>query len=221
MQLEVTKQMSPRTSRSIINTTLMLGLFSGMFSCPVVGQVPDPQVAGHGVEIQPKPVSLAHLYWHLLIYQHQLDQLASQHEAQGKDGRWLGSYLQTRLSMTDQEFAPIRESADRLDAAIAALNAQAKAVVSTVNASRTKESVPSANKQHYRRALKKLTAQREAAINAEIERLNTSLTPEAAQALQSYVQNTFSKNVSVVHMSSVQRQGRPFGPAATTGKVQP
>jgi hypothetical protein len=40
--------------------------------------------------------------------------------------------------------------------------------------------------------LKELTAQREAAINKEIDTLNTTLSPEAAQKLQNYIQSLFT-----------------------------
>ena len=164
---------------------------------------------------------LPHLYWHFLIYQHHLDQLAIEHEKQGKDGEWLHTYLQTKLSLTDEEFQPIRESADRLDSAISTLNTKAKEITAAANVSRSSPSVQSADAQDYRPKLKQLTAQREEAISKEIDTLNAALSPETAQKLQSYIQNTFSKNVSIVHVHSNQGQGRASVPTATTGKVQP
>jgi len=173
----------------------------------------------HSAESE-KAVSLPHLYWHFLIYQHHLDQLAVEHEKQGLDGNWLRSYLQTKLSMTDEQFQPIRESADHLDSAITALNAKAKAVVVAVNATRSKDSASSSEARHYLHKLKELTAQREAAINKEIDTLNSALSPEAAEKLQNYLKNTFSKNVSIVHLTPSQLENRPFGPT-TKSKVQP
>jgi DNA-nicking Smr family endonuclease len=212
--------MSIQTFKTFKKVALVLGFLSAMSLPCATGQVPPAQIAGRAA-LNAKPVSLPHLYWHFLIYQHHLDQLAIEHEKKGKDGSWLRSYLQTKLSMTSEEFQPIRESADRLDSAITALNAKAKADVSALNASRSTEGVSSWNAHHYRHKLKKLTAQREAAINKEIDTLNAALSPEAAQKLQNYIQNTFSKNVSIVHVTPGQGQGRTFGPAATTSKVQP
>src|ERR1700735_2396635 len=71
-----------------------------------IGQSPRIQQPASQQYAQSRPVSLPHLYWHFLIYQHQLDQLAVEHEKQHKDGNWLRSYLQTKLSMTPEEFQP-------------------------------------------------------------------------------------------------------------------
>jgi hypothetical protein len=209
-----------QTFKTFKKVALVLGLLSAMSLSCVTGQVPPAQIAGHAA-LDAKPVSLPHLYWHFLIYQHHLDQLAVEHEKQGKDGAWLRSYLQTKLSMTAEEFQPIRASADRLDSAITALNAKAKADVSALNASRTTEGVSSWNAQHYRHKLKKLTTQREAVINKEIDTLNSDLSPEVAQKLQNYIQNTFSKNVSIMRLTPGQATGLPSFPSARTGKVQP
>lgn len=207
--------------KSANKTALILGLLSATSLCQITGQVLPPQVAGRTNMAQPQPVSLAHLYWHFLIYQHHLDQLAAEHEKQGKDGAWLRSYLQTKLSMTDEEFQPIRESADRLDAAMSELNAKANAIAAAANAARSKEGAGSADEQQFRHKLKSLTAQREAAINKEIDTLNAALDPDAAQKLRDYLKNTFSKNVSIVHMTPDQLKNMPFGPTTKNSKVQP
>jgi hypothetical protein len=210
-----------QTLNSAGKAIFLFALLSSNLSCLVLGQAPAPLTTGSAVIDQSKPVSVPHLYWHFLIYQHHLDQLAVEDEKQGKDGGWLRSYLQSKLSMTDEEFQPIRESADRLDSAITSLNAEASADVSAYKAARSKEGSSSWSAQQYRQKLKELTGQRDAAINKEIDTLNAALSPDAAQKLQDYIKNTFSKNVSIVRVSPNQEPGRPFGPTATTGKVQP
>jgi oligoendopeptidase F len=221
MQLEVMRPMNVQMFKSFRKVALILVFLSAISLDRTMGQDLSPQVARHSEVYQSKPVPLPHLYWHFLIYQHQLDQLAIEHEKHGKDGGWLHSYLQNKLSITDDEFQPIRESADRLDSAIASLNTKAKADVAAYNAARSKEGTSSPDAHHYRHKLKELTAQREAAINKEIDTLNTTLSPEAAQKLQNYIQNTFSKNVSIAHVNAAQGEGLSFGPGATTIKVQP
>jgi hypothetical protein len=230
MRAEVTRHMSRRTLTTVIRTAFAGALFLGMCVGPLVGQVPNPQSGSHQVAGPPKAVSLAHLYWHFLIYQHHLDQLASQHEAQGKDGRWLRSYLQNRVSMTDEDFAPIRESADRLNAAMETFKAHAKSVVIQVNPVRGKDGTLSPEGRQSRKELKQLSSQREEIINAEIKTLNAALTPEARASLQKYLTNIFSSNVRIVYPKPDEVLPNPFhptpatnqaSPVAPTGKVQP
>jgi primosomal protein N'' len=71
---------------------------------------PKPQIAKAY-----KPVSLEHQYWHLLRWQNHLDKAAAEHEKQGKDGSWLRDHIQKELGFTDAEFAPVRDSAQRLE----------------------------------------------------------------------------------------------------------
>jgi hypothetical protein len=172
-------------------------------------------------ETQTRPVSLPHLYWHFLLYQHHLDQLAVEHEKQGKDGGWLRTYLQTKLSMTDTEFQPIRESADRLDSETTALNAKAHATVAAARAAISKDGSASTGAEQARRDLQNLTAERETAINAEIDTLNASLGPEAAAVLKHYITNDFSKTVSIVRVDPATAKARKFGPRVGTDKEQP
>src|SRR5579863_6986071 len=79
-------------------------------------------------------VPLPHLYWHFLMHQNYLDQVASQREREGKDGTWLRKYYQQRLGLTDSEFAPVRESAVRLQAELNEIDAKAKTVVDDLHA---------------------------------------------------------------------------------------
>lgn len=207
--------------KSLMKAALVLGSLSAILVSDVFGQASPPQIAGHAASDQSKPVSLPHLYWHFLIYQHQLDQLAIEHERQGKDGAWLHSYLQTKLAMSDAEFQPIRESANRLNSGITDLNAKAKPLMFAAQAARSKGGATVPDAQDYRAKLTEMTGQREALINKEIEALNEALGPEMARRLQNYVQNTFSKSVSMVHMTPGQGKGQPSGTTTNTNKVQP
>lgn len=91
---------------------------------------------------QPRPVPLAHLYWHFLMYQAYLDEKAAEREKQGQDGEWLRNSLQKQLAFTDAEFAPIRASAIRLSTEIRALDAQARSIEAADRKARTEGHVP-------------------------------------------------------------------------------
>jgi hypothetical protein len=104
---------------------------------------------------QPRPVSLAHLYWHFLQYQDHLDTRAAAMVAQGHDAGNMRGYLQQRLNLTDSDYVAIRASKKRLVSEIQALDAQARQIVAGGPTPTT------------RSQLAALTVQREADINAE------------------------------------------------------
>jgi hypothetical protein len=133
----------------------------------------------------PRPVSLAHLYWHFLVYQNFIDTNAAALDAQGKDGSPLRNHLQARMGFSDADFAPIRASSVRLSSELKALDAQAAAIRATGTS-------PSNTAQ-----LKALVAQREAYINAEISSLKQALPPNRITAFETFITQFFApKNVT-------------------------
>ena len=198
-----------------------MGLMASMFPRLLTAQTLQGQSAAKSETGQSKPISLPHLYWHCLVYQHRLDQYAAEYEKQGKNGRGLRSYLQKKLSMTDADFQPIRESAERLDSRVAALDTQANAIISSIRAVPNQDEGSALIIQKYRAQLTDLTTQREKAINDEVERLNSALTPEAARKFKDYLETSFSRYVSI---AKIPRKGS-FNPgqslSTTQREVQP
>jgi len=169
---------------------------------------PSPQSR----QLQPKPVPLSHLYWHMLMWQNHLDKTAAEHEKNGKDGAWLHGYLQKRLGFSDTEFAPVRESAQSLATVIAGLETQAKSLVQADLALYANGTLKPNDPPPNLEKVKQLSHQREDAINAEMARLNAALGPTNAAKLKAYLISDFSKNVTVKMNPNPPQHKNPYGP---------
>jgi len=144
----------------------------------------------------PTRASLPHLYWHLLMYQNHLDKTAADREKQGKEAAWLRNHLQEWLGFTDAEFAPIRESAVRLEKTIAGIDAKAQAIIKAGRAQYGKGLLPAGAQPPGWDDLKELNQERETAITDEIAKLNDALGEDNAAKLQAYIEKEFSSDVS-------------------------
>jgi hypothetical protein len=162
----------------------------------------------------PMTVSLPHLYWHLLEYQNHLDLVADKLEKQGKDGTALRRTIQTKADFSDGEFAPVRESASHLKAALDDINARAMAIVKADHEHYVKGMYSKDNPPPGVPQLKALTQEREQTITAEITRLNDALGPENAAKLQAYIEQHFSTQVTTSKLPSGIR-----APTATVSKA--
>jgi hypothetical protein len=80
---------------------------------------------------QQVPPTLPHLYWHFLMVQNRLDQLAAKWDQEGKDGSMVRSRFQQRLGFTDAQFALVRSTAQRLESELKTVDAQAMAIINT------------------------------------------------------------------------------------------
>lgn len=178
-------------SRMATASCLSVLLSVVLFCSHVSGQSTVPITPG-----TPTPVSLPHLYWHLLMYQNHLDSAAAANEKQGKDGSWLRGHIQQKLEFTDAEFAPVRESAQRLEKTIAAIDAKAQAIVKADRAQYGKGLLPAGVQPPGWSQLQDLNQERETAITDEISKLNDALGPVNAAKLQEYIQTNFSSNVT-------------------------
>ena len=169
---------------------VLLCMSSTIVTCQLAQLQPQPVIRNH---VSGKPVPLAHLYWHFLIYQNMLDTKADALDVQGKDGSRLRAHMQNRLNFSDAEFASIRTSAKHLTAQLASLDAQAKAIHDA-------GSSPANAKQ-----LHDLSVQREMYINAEIVSLKQSLPPDKITMFETFITQFFApKNVTVQVTPSAQ-----------------
>jgi hypothetical protein len=140
------------------------------------------------------PLSLAHLYWHFLMYQNHLDTKAAANAAVGQDSSGLRDHLKKSVGFSDAEFAPIHSSAARLASEISTLDAKATAIKS--------EQITTSSYVQ----LTALTQQREADINAEIISIRKSLPPDRVQRLESFLTTFFAPTNAVPHPGSTKPQ---------------
>jgi hypothetical protein len=152
---------------------------------PVMGQTTPTQQQPSRKPLQVRPVSLAHLYWHFLVYQNHLDTKAAATTVGGRDGTGMRNLLQKQLGCSDADFAPIRTSSARLTAEVQALDAQAATIRAAGPSSTSFDQ------------LHALTVQREADINAEISYLKQNLSPGRINALEAFLTKFFSPNNAV------------------------
>jgi hypothetical protein len=157
---------------------------------PAIGQQAQSQPS---TAPQLQPVPLAHLYWHFLIHQNDLDTFAAKLTAEGKEGQALRNYLQTKLGFSDGDYAPIRTSSQRLAAELVPINTQLKSLHgSASNASQ----------------IQSLISQRETYIGNEVYNLSIELSAQNKAALEAFMRNFFApKSVSAAV------------PATSNGKV--
>jgi hypothetical protein len=145
----------------------------------------------------PRPLSLAHLYWHFLFYQNHLDTKAAVLDSQGKKGSLMRNHLQQKLGLSDADFALIRTSSVRLTAEVKALDAQAVAI---------RAAGPSSSSFDQ---LKALTGQRETDINAEISYLKQNLPPRKIKEFEVFLTQFFSPTNAVPRPSFATVQPAP------------
>lgn len=171
-----------RTSKfTVASAILILGLMTCTQIHLALGQLANVQEQRPArIATPPQPVSLAHLYWHFLVYQDHLDNKSLDLITHGKDGSKMHGYLQHQLGWSDSDFAPIRASSSRLSAKIKSLDSQAMAVIGGGPS-------PAASAQ-----LQALTAEREEDINTEVTYLRQTLSPAQVKAFESFLTQFFS-----------------------------
>jgi hypothetical protein len=174
--------LSPRTLANM-GTALVKGLFvagfTGVLLCSLAGEFALGQGGGPSqmpVAI-PRPVPPAYKYYYFLMAVNHGDRMAELNRKHGKTFEWLRHVAQNELGFTDEEFAPIRATAQRLEAELGDIDARIRAI----NGSREAHPLPS--------ELKTLRQQRDAMLASEVSDLQRALGPQAAGKLNSYVQN--------------------------------
>ncbi len=154
---------------------VLLSVLAGAF---VLGQIAGPVPPPMGAR---GPVPLSHLYWNFLRSVVRYDRMADQREQRGGQAGHLRDFQQQQLGFSDEEFAPVRATAQRLEAEIRDLDAQAKAFM----AARHAESPLQPDTQAQ---LHDLQADRQAAFAKEVADLRRQLGPSAADRLDVYIQ---------------------------------
>jgi hypothetical protein len=156
-------------------TGVLLCMLASAFALGQIGgPVPAPLAT-------PMPVPPSHLYWRFLMSVTRNDRLADQREKQGRKGDWIRNASQNGLGFTDEEFALIRATAQRLEAELKELDAQAKALIDAHHAAH-----PLQPETHSE--VQALKEQRKADFEGEVAKLRHALGPSAADRLDIYIQ---------------------------------
>jgi hypothetical protein len=142
------------------------------------------------------PVPLPHLYGHFLIEQDHLDRAAAQLEKQGKSGAWVRDHYQKKLGFTDAEYAPVRESAQRLETELNAIDAKVQKTVAAVRAAHSRVVRSPSELPPVLPELFTLRDQHEAVIQQEVVSLKAELGPKRAAKLDTFLQNEFAPKIT-------------------------
>ena len=122
------------------------------------------------------------------------DRTSTKLQLQGKDGTSMRNLHQKPLGFTDEQFQPIRLTAERLMAQFGALNAQIHAAF--VMYRQTGSST-------YSTQRAALLQQREALMRNEVTNLRAALGPELSAAVDAYLAKSVASNATVSHPPEV------------------
>ncbi len=154
------------------------GLFCILTCAFALGQVAGP-VPAPPVNLRPVPTS--RLYYDFLMFVTRIDHKADQREEQNIDSEVMRNHQQTMLGFTDQEFAPIRATAHRLEAELKEIDDQDKAAIHG-----DREAHPLQPETYA--AVKDLKEEHGAAFEKEVSQLKHDLGASAANRLDIYLQ---------------------------------
>jgi len=154
-------------------------------------------------------ISIEHQYLHLLRWQNHLDKVAAEREKQGKDGAWLRNALRNQLHFTDAQFAPIRESAQRLDASLQIIDAKAKPFLDSYHQKHLTTTASAADRASLHSQLEPIRSERKNAMTAEIATLNQNLGADAAGKLRHFIDQQFSKSASAQAQAKTSQGNQP------------
>lgn len=165
---------------------------------PTVAQTANPQTQPQSASAtNRRPVPLPMLYRHFLAYQSHLDEVGAQLDREGKDGSEFRDHYQQKLGFTNDDFAPVRSGALRLNATLKDEDAKIKAVIDAARAQHPRKVASPFDLPPVPEELKQLQKERDKIIQQEVDRLNAELGPERAAKLQTLIQNDFAPNVRV------------------------
>ena len=169
---------------------LTAALLCVLVAAPTVAQTTFPLPPN----AQKVPTSLPHIYWHFLLYQNHLDQLALRREQQGKDGTALRNHFQQKLGFSNAQFAVVRTAAQRLQSELSSLDSQAQAIINAARAANPLQPGVPYIAGPVPPELKTLQQQHEDVIQSEVTNLKSSLGPDLAARLDAFLQTRAAPN---------------------------
>jgi hypothetical protein len=118
-------------------------------------------------------------------------------DAQGKNGTVVRNHLQRSLGWSDADFTPIRASSVRLAAKAKDLHAKNHAILAAGKSSSSPNQ------------LQALASQRDAALNAEVSHLRSTLPPDKVGAFEAFLARMFSQPRATPPPASGNTPGAP------------
>ena len=176
---------SPAWSRHVPAQRLIVPSFTAMLLWIVAGAIAFGQATAPAPVVMLDPVPVAHLYASFLLGVDHNDRLAEQHKGQGRNAELSWNFLQNELGFSDEEFAPIRATAHRLEGELKDIDARRQAV-----------GVSRQTPHPLSPELLALRQQHDNDVANEVADLRRALGPHAAAKLDSYVRNHINHHPS-------------------------
>jgi hypothetical protein len=190
MHIVINKKSSPKWK--ILPWLTVFFLLAGMSA---FAQTPSPTQPGTASNRERAPLFM--LYRHFLAYQNHLDRVAVDLNRQGKDGNEFRNHFQQKLGFTDADFAPVRETALRLEAGLRDQDAKMKTAIDAARAKYPRNLPNPSALPPVPPELIQMQKERNALIQREIDQLDATLGTERAATLQALIENDFAPSVQV------------------------
>jgi hypothetical protein len=198
-RIEHIKRTFTRLSRGLLSepktkvrVSILFVVLCSLLNVSASGQSQGPNNSGNR-----EAVPLPTLYRHFLAYQTHLDRAGAALDQRGEHGSELRDHFQRKLGFTDEEFAPVRTTALRLEAELADHDSKLKAAIDAARAQHPKTLRSPSELPPVPPELLQMQKERDTLIQNELDQLNRALGPNRAAKLQSLIQNDFAPNVTV------------------------
>ena len=168
---------------------MLVHVLGGLLLCMLLGG----PVLGQTEHLPPstvEPQSGFHAdIWHdFLMEVNHSDRTAANRGLKGRDGTPLRNLDETNLGFSDDQFKPIRATAQRLEAELREIDAKIKAVTDADRAAH-----------HLPPELQALHQRSEAMFESEVSNLKQALGPDLAARLDLFIQTNFARMVTAHH----------------------
>ena len=174
-------------------TCLLLCVLGGI---AVFGQTATPTP----LTVKKGPVPPTILWYHFLLSVNHNDRAAAKRQLVGKDGTWLRNLHQVKLGFADDQFVPIRTTAQKMAAELMDIGGKIRTFEQAGQPLLPGSPLPP--------DLAALMQQRKTVIWGEVSNLQSALGPDLTAKLDGYIKNCIAPNVTFQYVHS----GTPVAP---------
>jgi len=166
---------------------------------------------GEVVVTPPSPVIVYGAFFRQIV---QLEGIAGELDAQGRNGAELRAYVKSATGLTEPQVKLLKTVAVACDAALRQKDAQAQALIREIRSRTPGGRLKSRSElPQVPRELLQLQSEHDAIVQSHIASLETVLGPAAFQRLHEYVTQSFAKGITLRHLPPGQPAAGGANPA--------
>jgi len=185
-------QMAVAGLSGLLASVLFAGMAFGQIGSPAPSTAPPQSV----------PPDLLWYFFLKSVNNH--DRAAVKFQLKGLDGTWIRDLHQMKLGFTPAQFAPIRASAQLLEAEIKQVDASARASSNPGSSANPGEQAQASQAQPAPPAANGLSPGRDAVVQSVVANLKTALGPQLTATLEAYISTRIAANVTTQKKEVVQ-----------------